>query len=108
MSADFVVGFENAGLWGTTRGMLGWILETLAGSVTDADLAAQLRELADLGLGLVSFEMVRRDQVPEMIDAIRTSLVPAAEERFADKPNVVDHIREFVEVVAEWQAAGGK
>lgn len=108
MSADFAIGFENAEPWGTTRGIFGWILETLADSVTDADLAAQLRELADLGLGLVSFGMVHRDQVPEMIEAVRTSLVPAAEERFADKPDVVDHVREFVEVVAEWKAAGGK
>ncbi|GAA3437374.1 hypothetical protein [Kutzneria kofuensis] len=105
MSADFYVGFgPHPEPWSCTRGMLGWVLNTVAGHVQDPGLAATLRARADSGLQWFYFDSVERDQVPELVQVMIDVLIPAAEREYGDHPWFVPHTQELVDLVTEWQA----
>lgn len=105
MSADFAIGFGACpDRWSCTRGMLGWVQETVAGHVQDADLAARLRELAESGYQFMNFSLVDRERVPELVQAMIDALIPAAEREHRDDPEFVSHARELVDLVARWRA----
>ncbi|MFI9380197.1 hypothetical protein [Kutzneria sp. NPDC052558] len=104
MSASFTIGFGRwPDAWDSTRGMLNWVETVVAEHTDDAALAAGLRELADCGYQFLSFHLIERDQVPELVQVVIDALMSAAEQEFHDRPEIVAHVQELVDFVTEWQ-----
>ncbi|MFC0547605.1 hypothetical protein [Kutzneria chonburiensis] len=103
MSAYFTVGLgPNAESWNASRGLVTWVVEVLAEHVRDPQLAATLRELAEMKYWLVGYDLIEPEQAPELTRAVLEDLMPAAEREYAGQPDILEMVADLVKMVDDW------
>jgi hypothetical protein len=88
--------------WSVSSWAYHWVLDFLIHRVTDAKLAAALREIDDLNLGWVGLDDFDKSQREELLDLLANELVPDAEIRLvpekANRDEWIDVIRPLQEI----------
>jgi len=91
--------------WSAASWLFDWVLTTIANKITDAELSGELRGVVDENLGWLSLADFSGNQRTQILEALRSSVLPTAESELPEdlphREEVVAHVRSLVAATFE-------
>jgi hypothetical protein len=99
------ISFSPAVRWSAASWLFDWVLKSVAGTVQDAELAAELIGIVDENIGWFALDDLADDQSADVRRVICDSLKAAAEQGLPDtmagRTDVLKHIDDLIRISSD-------
>lgn len=92
-------------LWTAASWLFDWVVREVASELSDRELAARLQDIADNNLGWLGLAEFTDEQTKQILEVIRSSLLPAAQrglpQEIKDRDRALEHIQTLVDLSSD-------
>jgi len=99
------ISFSADTRWSSASWLFDWVLKTLAGKVSDPELAAELSGIVDENVGWLGLDDLPSDQRAKVRETIRESLRTAAEQglppAMTGREDTMNHLDDLIRLASD-------